>query len=174
MVHIANNKAIKRAAYNIAKEHLVGADLYQHLFIEIANVKIDKLVKAHKEGWLPFLCVRIMMNQYHKRNHTFAKQYRLYAEREVHTELQTEYSEESEDLHDRKLQEAKADILRAFISQELTQENFYEMTLLNRWLEGNSFRDISRMTGIPFRSIAESVNQTIENLQSTFKKPKDD
>jgi len=174
MVHVANNKAIERAAYNIARSHGVGADLYQHLFIEIANVKIDKLVKAHKEGYLPFMCVRIMMNQYHKRNHTFAKQYRLYAEREVHTELQQEYSEESEDLHGRKLQETKADILRAFISQELTQENFYEMTLLNKWLDGNTFTEISKLTGIPFRTIALTVNQTIENLQSTFKKPKDE
>lgn len=171
---IVSNKAIEKAAVSIARNHGVGKDLYQHLFLEIANANIDKLAKAHKDGYLPFLCVRIMLNQYHKRNHTFAKQYRLYADKEVIMEFLPNSAEESEDITTRKVKENKTDILRAFLSQDLTQENFYDMTLLNKWLDGNSYQAISRMTGIPKRSIAESVHSTILALQESFKKPKDD
>jgi hypothetical protein len=55
--------------------------------------------------------------------------------------------------------------IEQYITQPITQDNFYKLTLLRRWADGESYQDISNQTGIPKRSIGVAIKQAINEIK---------
>lgn len=164
---LSENKKLLKIAHNIAGSHGLGMDLYQHLFLTLCEYDETKLLKAQEGNYAPFLCIKIMSNSFHSKSSPFAKIYRQFSfEQEIESvHLSVDPYEESENI--KVLLEIDELILpiEQYITQPITQENFYKLTLLRRWADGESYQDISNQTGIPKRSIGVAIKQAINEIK---------
>lgn len=162
---LANNKKLKAISTNIAGS--LGEDLWQNLFLILCQMKKSKIISIHKNKSIEFYCINIMSNEYHNKNSLFSKQYRhqVYDSSIESVNLTIDEEKENENINELKSIDTRENPIYKFFAEKVTQENFYKVELLRRWAEGESYRDISRKTNIPMRSIAASIQKTIIELR---------
>lgn len=61
---------------NITSGHPLKADLKQELFLILADMGTDKIIQAHQNNYLNYLCINILKKQYHSSNSKFHKHWR--------------------------------------------------------------------------------------------------
>lgn len=123
-----------------------------------------KIQDAHEKKYLEFLCIKIMQNSYHSLLSPFARQYRQHEYTICITEI-SHHETQDEELSLREQGEQQVNEIEDYLNQAITQDNFYKITLLRRWANGESFRKISAATNIPARSIADTVKKTLHEIR---------
>ena len=73
---LSRDADIKKAVKNICKGHELWEDLYQELFIILANYDREKLQLMYDNKQIKWFIVRIVMNQWNSTTSPFYKQYR--------------------------------------------------------------------------------------------------
>lgn len=156
---LSREKRLKEAAQNIAGSKGLGDDLYQHLFLVLLEYEETKIIRAHEKDYIFYTCIKIMRQSYNSKSSPFAVVYRQHAN-------DVELCEDLPEINE--CEEDKTERIESFLSQPITTDNFYQMTLLRRWAQGESYRVLSRKTKIPQRSIEDAIKRGLKKLRQTL------
>jgi len=152
---LAKNKEVKEVALNIAmKDRDRANDLFQDLFIELYKLPKSKIREAHRKKYLPKLCTKILysLNMKYSRNVT------------------QQLPEITDDIQEYDLsKDHQLEYLKQYLNQDITQENYYRITILRRWVNGESMRHISRTTRIRVHEIMRVINAELDELKKCLK-----
>ena len=144
----------------------MGEDLFQHLFEVLCEIEDEKLIDSYNKKYIKFLAIKIMSNAFHNKYSIFTKQFKrpdlLIFLEEVTYKLIAEDIEKIEGI-DSELEDFNS--MADFLNQEIIQDNFYKVTLLKRWISGESVRKISALTQIPYRTVAKEIQNTLAELK---------
>lgn len=159
---LAHNVKIKKAAYNIGGSY--SEDLYQHLFLTLCELPAKKIQDAHKKKYIEFLCIKIMQNSFHSYSSPFAVQFRQFGFDESIKQDIEDIDIMEELIENEKLLKP----IETYLNQPINQENFYRITLVTMWANGESYRKIAAKTRIPMRSIAAAIQQAIKEIKECY------
>ena len=165
---LSKNKKLRTIAMKIGGygANGLGEDLYQQLFITLCTMDSAKVVKANDGKYLEFMCIKIMSNAFHNNYGEFAKLYRKPLNVELIEIKDYMVGVEQDEIKMGKDSEVEdMETILDFLNQEITQENFYKVTLVKRWVNGESCRKISTMTQIPYRTVAKEIQNTLAELK---------
>jgi len=188
--YIINSYPINEAIYKIyykdkSKIYIDTVDDFKnHFYIQIYEMKEDKLIKAYKEGYLDYLCVRILSNQ-NKNTSSFFKSYRTgigwtdnkeMINSEHLNNLNT--SEQFEFSTDSKLSAIEEAIKEIYPMRECIGSNdWYHYTLYKLYYYGTedengnlsgtlTYKKIEEITNINYLTVRTSVMATTEKIKS--------
>jgi len=163
---LANNKKLKGIAYKIAGR--LGDDLWQTLFLILCDMPKFRIIELYKNKSIEYYCINILSNEFHNKKSLFSKETRhqMYDEDIEDYKLPScDYEIERENIAKMERIDLQENPIYRFFAQRVTQDNFYKVELLRRWAEGESYRQISKRTNIPMRSIAHEIQKTINELK---------
>ena len=167
MNQLAHNPKIRKIALNIAGGIRFGEDLYQHLFLTLCEKEDQKIIEAYDKKYLEFLCISIMQNNYHSVTSPF---YKINRHNISYDELHEQHAasipdNESEIFEHLENYELKIKPIEDYINQQVTQDNFYKITLVRQWANGDSYRTIAKKTKIPMKSIAVAIQTALKEIK---------
>lgn len=160
---LAQDKKLLTIAKNIAGSSGLEMDLYQHTFEALLNMSEAKLLKAYNGGYLQHFTVKIMALSFKSKKSPFAMKYRHFEHRYNIEDLDIECPNEIEKIKER---EQQLKPIEDYINQPITQDNFFDITLIKQWSAGDSIREINKKTKIPMRPISASINKTLNELKT--------
>ena len=149
------DESLKNLADKIAGDH--AGDLIQEVALLLLEMDQDKWTEINEGGYLRWYVIRTMLNMATSARSTFARKFGLHQYR---PELRDVPEEEGYD------QEKEDDI--ALLEQILEGYHWYNRDLLLLYLEEGSYRKVEKATGIPFKSVGNTVKKTIESLRSDY------
>jgi|WetSurMetagenome_2_1015567.scaffolds.fasta_scaffold81271_3 hypothetical protein len=147
-------------------------DFRSHFYLQILEIKNNKLEKAFNDGYIDWLCIRIMSNQLNSNTSTFWKLYRnngsysdftdsiedLYSEGVMqHKSGNEEYDEEYDSIVEDRIK---------LIKDLLTDRHWYHTELFKLHLDGLSYKEIEKKTKINYQNIRLSILQTKEFIKN--------
>lgn len=127
-------------------------DLRQEIFLALSELDEERLVNMHREGWLKWYVVRMMLNMIKSDRSTFYNRFRRGFD---------ELGDVAERIPDDR-QEGGTES----ITGHLDGLHWYEKTLIEIYSEnGRNVAKISRETGIPYRSLFKTIKRTKQTLK---------
>jgi len=132
-------------------------DLIQEVAVLILEMEDEKWAEINEGGYLRWYVVRTMMNMATSARSSFS---RLHGVHQKNTKYKDGPDEEVYD------HEKEADILK--LETILETYHWYERDMLRLYLKEGSYRKVAKVTGIPFKSIGNTVKKTIENLRIDY------
>ncbi len=142
-------------------------DLTQEVLLCLFTKPERKIVEAHEKGYFRFYVVRIAMNFARSKNAEFHKLYRHLDHNENIDDL---FNVAAPDGYcydsDSEQQEVIDRINQAYQDLGSSSDFPYEQKLLDLHLEMKSKKAVSRLTGIPYRTVLhnlESIKQKLRN-----------
>ncbi len=66
--YIINSNRINESIDNIVEDKKYIEDFKQHFYIQMLEMDEEKLKRAYLEGWIDWLCIRVMLNQWRSKN----------------------------------------------------------------------------------------------------------
>lgn len=132
-------------------------DLIQEVAVLILEMEDEKWTEINEGGYLRWYVVRTMMNMATSARSSFS---RLHGVHQKNTKYKDGPDEEVYD------HEKEADILK--LETILETYHWYERDMLHLYLKEGSYRKVAKVTGIPFKSIGNTVKKTIENLRIDY------
>lgn len=146
-----NDKDITDAINKMHPEELRD-DLRQEMFMVILEMPEQKLKEKHDEGSLKWYLIRTMLNMIKSDRSGFYVKFRRCNE-----ELTDKHDSPDTPTHDELLDK---------VNGIVENVHWYEREILRLHTEGGkTFRDISRDTKIPYRSILETMKNTKHKLK---------
>ncbi len=73
--YIINSNRINESIDNIVEDKKYIEDFKQHFYIQMLEMDEEKLSRAYLEGWIDWLCIRVMLNQWRSKNSSFYTTY---------------------------------------------------------------------------------------------------
>lgn len=159
-------------------------DFQAHFYLQLFEMKAEKLIKADTEGWIDWLCVSILSNQMNSNTSSFWKIYRnggTAGEKKIWTEselwkdegdgraLDLELNRHQPDTSEGDIElkiEWEARMLK--VVNALNSRHYYHRHLYLMHLNGMSYRKIERETGISYQSVRLSILATTEWLKKNI------
>lgn len=144
-------------------------DFKQHFYIQMLEMKEDKIEKAYFNGYLDWLCIKVITNQYSSNFSTYHKIYRstpTFNSLDINDVVESKIPQEEDRLY---LQLMDSDKFKK-IEKLLNSRHFYHKQLWYMYyIEEMSYRDIENQTGINFQSVRNSVLKTNEYIKNNLK-----
>ena len=137
------------------------------------DVKENTLIDLHKNGCLRFYCIKIIRNMVANRKSPFNKMYR-----EQHTDIDTLNNLQDDVILDLlQVQEDKTndrqDLINeifSFLDQRKAVGSWYDNAVFKKYyIEGLSFRQMARETGIHYVSLFKTISLVKEMINTKFK-----
>lgn len=189
VISVMESDLINSAILNICPPKY-REDFRSHFYLQLLEMKEVKLQQAWNNGWLDWLCVKILSNQMNSNTSSFWKIYRnggFAGEKKIwsQTEL-NEFRENHRDEvspisydgyftlkdegeeHIEKLE--LIELRRDLIIDTLNSRHFYHRHLFLLHLDGMTYRQIEKDTGISYQSVRLSIIATTEWLKKNIKK----
>lgn len=171
---VANDASITSIARKIAKGNDIYKDLLQYLYEILLQMPDEKIKDAKEKNYLKYLCVRIMNLSMNQPRHPFAIEHQQLcntcevAEYTMPVLVDVEISElfSEDDLQADK--DNKRDAVVQYISQEITQDNFFDITIFQMWYSGYSYRQIAAKIGVNHMVIHNSVSRSRQAIAKIY------
>lgn len=147
-------------------------DFKQHFYTQILYMKESKVIEAYSNGYLDWLCIKVISNQYNSITSSFYKLYKDYRQPSIGSPSLDEIDESNltyvEDDVDSQIQTT---VSFNTIEKLVNNRHYYHKQLWYMYyIEEMSYRDIEKQTGINFQSVRSSVLKTNEYIKNNFKK----
>lgn len=131
-------------------------DLRQEIFLALSELDEERLVNMHREGWLKWYVVRMMLNMIKSDRSTFYNRFRRGFD---------EIGDVAERIPDEATEGGQESI-----TGHLSGLHWYERKLIEIYSEnGRNVAKISRETGIPYRSLFKTIKKTKRTLAKDIK-----
>jgi len=147
-------------------------ELRQDVFLIICEYDEQKIIDMHNKKALKFFIVRIALNQYRSKNSKFYYQniknvnlgIALANEDMIESADAILYSNVIYDTQDEPEWEIKE---KRMVRVEDSLENlrFFEREILKLYLQLGTYKNVAKDTGIPIRTIANAVKNSIANIK---------
>lgn len=160
--YIATNPDFRLMVENITKGHELTDDLFQELVLILMEMDEDKLVGIYQRNELKWWCVRILMNQWYSKTSPFWKKYKQHGNT----------IDQNADVTSLDVPEEQPIDLEVIIDQvnsALNGMHWYNKELLMTYLREGSYMEVHRKTGIHYKSIRNTVRETIDKVKSQVK-----
>jgi len=160
LTQLYTSKDFNACIRKVCPEHLQD-DLRQWVMEILCRKPDNEIITIHSKGQLKFYVVRIILNQV-SRNGQFTKSHSLIASREpVHTQAEC-FDIERQHHAQRQRKEAFEDQLVS----EVDELYWYDQKLFKLYLDKGSYRKVTEATGIPPKSVWETVNKVKQQIRS--------
>lgn len=160
--YIVNSSRINEAIDNIVDEKKYIIDFKQHFYLQMLEMDGNKLAKAYLNGYIDWLCIRVMLNQWRSKTSSFYYQYRDKSIK--YDELIDDFKQIDDDKIDFDYKKAE-DILKGRNDKFLDRQ-YHEVLFRLYFEDGYNYREISEMTGININSVAQSINRSIKYIKN--------
>lgn len=184
VVYIMRSDLINSAINNICPPKFRD-DFKSHFYLQLLEMKETKLQRAWNGGWLDWLCVRILSNQMNSNTSSFWKIYRnggFAGEKKVYSQAElNEFREAHKDewrplsyegyftlIDDGEENIERLELIefrRSMIIDKLNGRHFYHRHLFLLHLDGMTYRQIEKETGISYQSVRLSIIATTDWLK---------
>jgi hypothetical protein len=149
--------------YRICYKHNLHKDLFQELYLILAEKPEEKIVQLYETGNLTGFIIRTLQNQYQSKDSGFKKKHvgRLDLIDVCTSELreanivEEQNDKDFEDLFDIELEKA----------EHATKKDWYENNIVKGYLRAGSMHELSRQTGINSKSICWAVKNFKEKVR---------
>lgn len=176
--YISKNKMLLDAIGNVCDDYKYYNDFKQSIYLQIFEVKEDKLIDLYKRGELDWFCLKIITNNWTSTTSKFYREYKKnqdlnysWSHIDDDTIASDEFEYDDTDL-DRVDERYKLEELKDKINYYLNTQyvdfmsNQYHKTLFELYVyEKKTLKDISELTGITIISISRSVRKTKKYLK---------
>lgn len=175
---IWKDKEYKLACRNIAKGDELYKDMFQELIIILCQYDETKLIAVYNRGEIKYFIVAIISRMWHSPRHPFYKLYREpyieFKEKHMPPVLDNIPNENEEEEHRLQIIKAGQDVKRQLEQWKGSSNSgeWYKGTLFEKYIEEGSYRKLSKVTGIPRKSLAETNKKTIEEIKQILKPKK--
>lgn len=142
-------------------------DFRSHLYLQILEIPNKKLKEALKKGYFKYYIIRIICNT-NGINSSFWKETRNHGfwEPNMVLELDTTYETNQEEYDYDKDNEYV--IRNAQVDQILKSIHWYHQELFRLHRQGNTYRQIEKLTGINYQSVRLSILKTIDTIKKNL------
>ena len=155
VIDLLGDESLQSLAVKIAGGH--SDDLIQEVALLLLEMDQEKWETINEGGYLRWYVVRTMMNMATSSRSTFARKYELHQPR---PRLKDIPEEEGYDF------DKEADI--SLLEEILEEYHWYDRDMLKLYLKEGSYRKVEKATGIPFKSVGNTVKKTIDNLRHDY------
>lgn len=170
--YVCNSEKIDRIINNVVDDKRFLDDFKQHFFIQILEMKEDKLLKSYLDGYLDKLCTKIIINQWRSKTSSF---YYLFRKRKYY--LDDKYSDDLYDIEDKVesndiFLNFKYETFEKILNDRYTKfiDRQYHITLFRLYYkEIYNYRQISEMTNININTIAQSITKSVDYIKNKIK-----
>lgn len=137
-------------------------DAKQELFLILASMPYDKFMHIHRssnktnESGLIWWSIRTLCNMMKSGRSTFARTYR---------KTLTELNESHDPVVNIESDELSPEEIYAILKDEMSALHWYERTAFDEYVKVGSALQLSRETGIPYRSIFTTIKQAKRKLR---------
>jgi hypothetical protein len=117
--------------WNITGGHYLKEDLKSELFLILMEMSDQKIIAAHKNNWINYLCINILLKQWKSKKSAFYKKYKKYEGVELKWDIMDE-----NDIFDYELLDKVLDIVEnklPFVEKELFMMR-YKIGKYDKWL----------------------------------------
>tara|TARA_R110000772_G_scaffold138736_3_gene247836 strand:- start:1810 stop:2397 length:588 start_codon:yes stop_codon:yes gene_type:complete len=130
ITELYESKFIDDVINTITSRHQLTADLKGELFLILCEMPESKIVKAHDNKWINYMCINILKKMYHSSTSPFHKKYRKNQSQNEIGEVKQEEVENNYDLISKIewIVDHKLDI----VDRELFKM-YYKMDRYDRW-----------------------------------------
>ena len=155
VIDLLGDESLNSLAVKIAGSH--SDDLIQEVALLLLEMDQEKWETINDAGYLRWYVVRTMINMATSSRSTFARKYELHQPK---PQLKDIPEEEGYDF------EKEADI--SLLEEILEEYHWYDRDMLRLYLKEGSYRKVSKVTNIPFKSVGNTVKKTIDNLRNDY------
>ena len=148
-------------------------ELRQDVFVIICEYDEQKIIDMHNKKALKFFIVRIALNQYRSKNSKFYYQniknvnlgIALANEDMIESADAILYSNVLYDTQEEADWEVKEKMM-VKVEDSLENLRFFEREILKLYLQLGTYKNVAKDTGIPIRTIANAVKNSIANIKT--------
>lgn len=168
IMQLYDSGELKKACTSIGGQ-TYGNDLMQEVLLTLFEKPEAKIIEAHEKGYFRFYVVRIVLNFMQSKNAQFHRKYR-HCDETIQFEQYHAVSDDVDEQYD-----ADADnhtqllidrINAAYARLGHTAEFPYEQKLLDLHLRLRNKRAVSRLTGIPYRTVCHNLDAIYQKLRN--------
>tara|TARA_R110002096_G_scaffold390091_3_gene584522 strand:- start:1120 stop:1728 length:609 start_codon:yes stop_codon:yes gene_type:complete len=152
IVDLLGDQSLKDLAQKLTSEY--AEDLIQEVALLLLEMSEEKWDEINKGGYLRFYVVRTIITMGTSPRSSFARKYELFQNKGEITELADEpnTSDEKEKLFNE-------------LEKALDGLYWYDAEILKAYVNEGSYRKVQQKTGIPFRSVGNTVKKVIEQIK---------
>jgi len=132
-------------------------DLIQEIALLLLEMDTEKWQEINEGGYLRWYVIRTMINMATSNRSTFARKYQL---NQSKVEL-----EDMPDINDYDFEKEENLII---LEELLDDYHWYDRDMLKSYFKEGSYRKVSAATGIPFKSVGNTVKKTITKLKEDY------
>ena len=177
LTKFVNDGELLRIAWQIAQNDY-APDLAQETILLLLEKPERKIEELHREGMLTFFVVRTMINLYRSNDSPFSRKYRHFAMNLDVDSLEFKISYEPFVGQGPELSPEEIEIALRFALEEMQtwdKTKFPTKRLLfMAFLRCKSKKDLSRKTGIPYRTIVDTIDKLRVKLKQNVRNRLDD
>jgi DNA-directed RNA polymerase specialized sigma24 family protein len=155
VIDLLSDESLKELADKIAESH--SEDLIQEVALVLLEMDDEKWEEINEGGYLRWYVIRTMLNMATSSRSNFAKKYQLRQRRAELREVEDTEGYDWETENDMRI-----------VERILETYHWYDRDLLKLYLKQGSYRKTAAVTGIPFKSIGNTVKKTIEQLRLDY------
>lgn len=164
---IYHEKEIRFAVKNILKnpQTKYHEDLFHDLILNLGEKDEEKLLEIYNEGYIFWYCIRFFTNNVNSDRSDFHKVYRKQSRVE---EPLTDWQHQNQE--EKTIKEELLPLI-PYIKVHIQSMHWYEQRIFFMFQEEEkSMREISRLTGIPLNSIANTINKVRKEVKNKLNK----
>jgi DNA-directed RNA polymerase specialized sigma24 family protein len=155
IVDLLSDKSLNELALKIAGDN--SGDLIQEVALLLLEMEEEKWTEINEGGYLRWYVIRTMLNMATSSRSTFSRKYELHQYKGILRDVE---DSEGYDF------EKEEDI--ALLEVLLERHHWYDRDMLKLYLKEGSYRKVSAATGIPFKSVGNTVKKTLTKLRKDY------
>lgn len=132
-------------------------DLIQEVALMLLEMSTDKWNELNEGGYLRYYVVRTIMNMGTSPRSTFAVKYKLF---ETFADIPEGQQAEPYD------EQLEQDL--TIVETLLEDCYWYDREIVKLWIQEGSYRKVQAVTGIPYKSVGNTVKKTLNNLKDDY------
>jgi len=156
ILDLLSDSSLTALAKRIAGQN--ADDLIQEVALVLLEMEEEKWLEINEGGYLRWYVIRTMINMATSNRSTFARKYQLNSSEGI----------EFDDIPDTNDYNSAREETLVILEGILKTYHWYEQDMLKSYFKEGSYRKVAAATGIPFKSVGNTVKKTITKLKEDY------
>jgi len=156
ILDLLSDSSLTALAKRIAGQN--ADDLIQEIALLLLEMDIEKWQEINEGGYLRWYVIRTMINMATSNRSTFARKYQLNSTEGI----------KFDDIPDTNDYDFEKEETLIILEELLDDYHWYDRDMLKSYFKEGSYRKVSAATGIPFKSVGNTVKKTITKLKEDY------
>jgi len=156
ILDLLSDSSLTALAKRIAGQN--ADDLIQEVALVLLEMEEEKWLEINEGGYLRWYVIRTMINMATSNRSTFARKYQLNSTEGI----------EFDDIPDSNDYNFIREETLIILEELLEDYHWYDRDMLTLYFKEGSYRKVAAATGIPFKSVGNTVKKTITKLKEDY------